>query len=131
MNDNTNPAAQANTQSRRQAIIGFAIALGGLALGTTKARAQSEEDVARTAEAIHQEVVFKASRKRAYEALTDSKQFNQVTQLSAAMKSGMSLAAASTEIGREAGEAFSLFGGYIVGRQIELVPNERIVQAWR
>jgi activator of HSP90 ATPase len=36
-----------------------------------------------------------------------------------------------TEIGREAGGGFSLFGGYVTGRQIELVPNERIVQAWR
>jgi activator of HSP90 ATPase len=27
--------------------------------------------------------------------------------------------------------AFTLFGGYIVGRHIELVPNELIVQAWR
>ena len=27
--------------------------------------------------------------------------------------------------------AFALFGGYIVGRQIELVPTELIVQAWR
>jgi len=26
---------------------------------------------------------------------------------------------------------FILFGGHIIGRQIELVPNERIVQAWR
>ena len=29
------------------------------------------------------------------------------------------------------GGAFSTFGGLIVGRQIELVPNQRIVQAWR
>lgn len=29
------------------------------------------------------------------------------------------------------GAAFSLFGGFIVGRHIELVPGERIVQAWR
>jgi activator of HSP90 ATPase len=29
------------------------------------------------------------------------------------------------------GGAFSLFGGHILGRQIELVPNQRIVQAWR
>jgi activator of HSP90 ATPase len=28
-------------------------------------------------------------------------------------------------------DVFSLFGGYITGRQIELVPNLRIVQAWR
>ncbi len=30
-----------------------------------------------------------------------------------------------------AGGAFSLFGGRISGRFIELVPDERIVQAWR
>ena len=36
-----------------------------------------------------------------------------------------------TEISREVGGAFTLFGGHIVGRQLELEPNERIVQAWR
>src|SRR5207302_1716461 len=80
--------------------------------------------------AIHQEPVFKASRKRVYEALTDAKQFEKVVQLSAAMKSGMAPGAKSAEISREAGGAFSLFGGYVTGRQLELVPNERIVQAW-
>ena len=35
------------------------------------------------------------------------------------------------EISREVGGGFALFGGYITGRHIELVPNERIVQAWR
>ncbi len=35
------------------------------------------------------------------------------------------------EISREAGGPFALFGGYITGRQVELVPDERIVQAWR
>jgi activator of HSP90 ATPase len=40
-------------------------------------------------------------------------------------------ASAATEIAREAGGAFSAFGGYVTGRQIELVSNERIVQAWR
>jgi activator of HSP90 ATPase len=29
------------------------------------------------------------------------------------------------------GGEFSLFGGYITGRQIDLVTNERVVQAWR
>jgi activator of HSP90 ATPase len=29
------------------------------------------------------------------------------------------------------GGAFTLFGGYITGRHVELVPNDRIVQAWR
>jgi activator of HSP90 ATPase len=51
--------------------------------------------------------------------------------LSEAMKGGMPPGAAPTNISREAGGAFALFGGYITGRHIELVPNERIVQAWR
>ncbi len=75
--------------------------------------------------------MFKASRKRVYEALTETKQFDKVIHLSAAMKSGMAPDAKPTEISREAGGAFSLFGGYVTGRHIELVPNERIVQAWR
>lgn len=36
--------------------------------------------------AIHQEVLFKAKRGRVYEALTDTKQFDEVTRFSAAMK---------------------------------------------
>src|SRR4029077_7780286 len=79
----------------------------------------------------HQEPVFKESRKRIYEALTDTKQFNGVIMLSAAMKSGMAPGAKPTEIGREAGGALELFGGYVTGRHLELVPTERIVQAWR
>jgi len=35
--------------------------------------------ISHTCESIHQEVVFKASRKRVYEALTQEKQFSQVT----------------------------------------------------
>jgi activator of HSP90 ATPase len=94
-------------------------------------QAPASEEITHTCEAIHQEVIFKAARKRVYEALTDTKQFDKVTQLSAAMKTGMAPGAKPTEINREAGGAFSTFGGYITGRQIELVPNERIVQAWR
>jgi activator of HSP90 ATPase len=36
-----------------------------------------------------------------------------------------------TKLSPHLGGAFSLFGGYIVGRQLELVPDELIVQAWR
>ena len=74
-------------------------------------------------ESIHQEVVFKAPRKRVYEALTDEKQFSQTTDF--VMKG------ASTKISKEVGGSFSIFGGVITGRHIELVPDERIVQAWR
>jgi uncharacterized protein YndB with AHSA1/START domain len=107
------------------------MACGGIALGAMKAWAGAEEEISHTAEAIHQEPVFKASRKRVYEALTDAKQFDKVIQMSGAVKSGMAKAPNPPEISREAGGAFSLFGGYVTGRHIELVPNERIVQAWR
>src|SRR2546429_7089219 len=45
--------------------------------------------------------IFKASRKRVYEALTDAKQFDKVVQLSTAMKSGMAPGAKPTEIDRK------------------------------
>src|SRR5262249_31603902 len=53
-----------------------------------------------------------------YEALLDSKKFSAFSRRAA-------------EIKREPGGAFSLFAGHIVGRNLELVPNKRIVQAWR
>src|SRR5260370_1115473 len=92
--------------------------------------AGAEEEISRTAESIHQEAVFKASRKRVYEALTDTKQFDKVIQLSGIMQS-MPPGGKATEISREVGGGFALFGGYITGRHIELVPDERIVQARR
>ena len=99
--------------------------------GPTRAWAAPEEDISYTAESIHQEPVFRASRKRVYEALTDAGQFGKIEQLSAAMQSGMAPGKNPTEISRQVGGAFQLFGGHIVGRHIELVPNQRIVQAWR
>ena len=133
MSDGTNLEVRANGPTRRQAIVGVAIAFGGLTLGSTKAWAGVDEEISHTAESIHQEAVFKASRKRVYEALTDTKQFNKVIELSGVMKSGMLSPGADkpTKISSEVGGAFVLFGGYITGRHVELVPNERIVQAWR
>ena len=116
--------------TRRQMIIGAAAAMSGIAVGSVSAWAAGGDGIM-AAEAIHQEEVFKASRKRVYEALTDAKQFDKVVKLSAAMQSMKSLGDKPTEISHEAGGAFSLFGGYITGRQIELVSDERIVQAWR
>jgi activator of HSP90 ATPase len=130
MADGNNPAALANAPTRRQAIVGAAIAIGGLALASTASRADAEGEISHTAESIHQEPVFKASRKRVYDALTDAKQFDKIIQLSGAMQS-MRLADKPAEISREVGGAFALFGGYITGRHVELVPDQRIVQAWR
>jgi activator of HSP90 ATPase len=88
--------------------------------------------VSHTAEAIHQERLFKASPKRVYDALTITGQFDKITRLSGVMQAAvLSKMRKPTHISREPGASFSLFGGYIVGRQIELVPDKLIVQAWR
>lgn len=71
-----------------------------------------------TRTSIHQEIDFKATPQRIYEILLSSKDFT-------------AFSGAPAEIDPKAGGAFSLFGGAIVGRNIELVPNQRIVQAWR
>ena len=130
MNDRRIVERLADEPTRRQLISAVGIALGGLALGSTKAWAETEDGISHTSDAIHQEPVFTASRKRVYDALTDAKQFDKVIQLSGVMQA-MHLPDKPAEISREAGGAFKLFGGYITGRQVELVPNERIVQAWR
>ena len=119
------------TPSRRQAVAGASIALAGLALSSGFAWAGSGQEISRTDESIHQEPVFAANRKRLFDALTDTNQFDKVTKLGAAMNSGTPPGTAPTKISRAVGGAFSLFGGHILGRHIELVPNQRIVQAWR
>jgi activator of HSP90 ATPase len=81
-------------------------------------RTPSSEDDPLKSIVIRQEVDFTASPAKVYEALLDSKQFTAFSGRPA-------------EINREVGGAFSLFGGHIVGRNLELVPNKRIVQAWR
>ncbi|HLO00957.1 MAG TPA: SRPBCC family protein [Pyrinomonadaceae bacterium] len=70
-------------------------------------------------EPIHQEVVFQTSADRIYKALTDGAEFKEMT------------GGAPTEISSDVGGAFSCFGGMITGLNLELVPNQRIVQAWR
>jgi len=49
--------------------------------------------------------------------------------MNASMKA--SLGKAPTIIDAQPGGAFSFFGGYVTGRNVELVPDVRIVQAWR
>jgi activator of HSP90 ATPase len=130
MADRANPAALTDGPTRRRAIVGVVGALGGLALASSRAWAQAEDGISHTEESIHQEPVFTASPKRVYEALTDPKQFTRVVQLSGALQA-MHLADSPAQISKEAGGAFALYGGYITGRHIELVPNVRVVQAWR
>ncbi len=120
----------AKEPTRRQAIAGVLSAFGGFALDSTTAWAGTDDGISHTSDAIHQEPVFTASRKRVYDALTEANQFDKVIQLSGVMQA-MHLPDKPAEISREAGGMFKLFGGYITGRQVEFVPNERIVQAWR
>lgn len=70
------------------------------------------------ARAIHQEETIAAAPARIYEALLDSKTFAEFSGAQAA-------------IDRSAGGTFSLFNAVITGRNIEIAPNARIVQAWR
>ena len=88
-------------------------------IGSASIRVAQDAGITRTAEAIHQEVSFKAAPSRIYEALLDATQFAQVT------------GGQATILDRAEGGSFSLFGARIKGRNIELLPNQRIVQAWR
>jgi uncharacterized protein YndB with AHSA1/START domain len=67
---------------------------------------------------IRQEIDFPISADLLYRTLLDSERFTKFSGRKARIKRGV-------------GGAFSLFGGHIVGRNLELIPNTRIVQAWR
>src|ERR1700693_4792087 len=89
------------------------LSIAGTAFGSS-GRAQSagsagEEGVLHTAEAIHQEVVFLRSRKRIYEALTDANFFAFAKQITKVPGDS------PTEVSKEVGGTFSIFGGHIVG----------------
>jgi activator of HSP90 ATPase len=70
-------------------------------------------------EPIRQEVVLPATPARLYAAYMDSAEHEAFT------RNG------SASISEDAGGAFSCHGGAILGRNVELVPGKRIVQAWR
>jgi activator of HSP90 ATPase len=102
------------------------IAAFGTGLGCAiPVAARAVDEISRTVESIHQEVVINATAQRVYEALTDARQFTRVTRFSSVMN------AAPAQIDRAVGGSFALFGGHIIGRHVELIPFQRIVQAWR
>ena len=67
---------------------------------------------------IQQTVTFKATPHQVYEALMDSAKHAAFTGDAA-------------EISREVGGAYSAYGGYISGQNLELLPDQKIVQSWR
>ena len=102
---------------------------GATQMLTTAARGQSADknpqmqaipssDANKSRTSLHQEIDYKSSPQRIYEAILSSRDFTAFSGYPA-------------EIDPKVGGAFSMFGGLVVGRNVELVPNERIVQAWR
>jgi activator of HSP90 ATPase len=75
---------------------------------------------------IHHEIDFKVAPQTLYRVLLSSTAFSACTKKSFSMFSDHSASIDST-----LGGAFSVFDGHIVGRIVELVPNRRIVEAWR
>lgn len=67
---------------------------------------------------LRQTVRFKAPPKQVFEALIDGRKHAAFT-------------GAPASISRNAGAAFTCYGGYISGFNLEVVPGKRIVQAWR
>ena len=113
--------------------LAFGTLTAGLALSSVEAAAKSRGEISRTNAAIHQEIIFQASAAHLYQTLTVAEQFDHVVRLSGAMNSSMKakLGTAPTAIDAQPGGAFAFFGGYITGRNLELVSDTRIVQAWR
>ena len=93
--------------------------------------ASGASGVSHAAAAIRQEVLLDAGRHRVYQALTTAERFDKVVRLSAAAAFATMPDAPPTQIAPIEGGAFALFGGYVTGQQVELVPDERIVQVWR
>jgi len=67
---------------------------------------------------IHQSITFKASPHEVYETLIDSKKHSEFTD-------------SEVSISRQTGGNFSVYGGEIEGVNLELVPDQKIVQSWR
>jgi activator of HSP90 ATPase len=123
MMESGNQPGTANTQTRRQLISSAAIGLASLAVSPGHAQEPAMKEIPassthQTQTTLHYQAEFKASPQRIYEALLDSKQFAAFSGVPA-------------QIDPKAGGEFSLFGALIVGRNVELIPNQRIVQAWR
>jgi activator of HSP90 ATPase len=126
MNGRTNPAALPHTPTRRQvgaciAMVCCSLASHGSAFAQAAQQTMEEKPANpanRMRTSLHDEIDLKSDPQHIYDVLLDAKQFKAFT-------------GAPAEIDPKPGGALSMFGGQIVGRNVELVPNQRIVQAWR
>jgi activator of HSP90 ATPase len=129
-----NSAMQPTLFSRRA--LGFTLAALPIALvsaaetpAASKASAAAD-GLSHDAEAIRQEITLDASPQRVYQALTSTQEFDRITRLSDGAALLNAAGAKPTSISSEVGGAFILFGGYVTGRHVEMLPGERLVQAW-
>jgi uncharacterized protein YndB with AHSA1/START domain len=67
---------------------------------------------------VHQQALVAAPPQQVFKLLTDGAMFTAATGQPA-------------DITDREGDPFSVFSGRVEGRQIELVPGQRVVQAWR
>lgn len=67
---------------------------------------------------IRQSATFRANPHQVYEALMDSRKHSEFT-------------GGKASISRRVGGKFTAYDGYIEGVNLELVPDEKIVQSWR
>ena len=111
------------TSTRRNLIAGLVAGAGALATSrmlsqqaTMQQKPSSAANATKTT--LHYEIEFKVPSQRVYAALLDSKQFAAFTGMPA-------------EIDAKPGGTFKMFNAMIEGRNVELIENQRIVQAWR
>lgn len=86
--------------------------------GLLRANEKFAQDANRTLTSLHQHMEVAAPPAKILKALLEEQQFATLTGYAAAID--------ATE-----GGAFSLFDGLVKGRNIEIVPGTRLVQAWR
>jgi len=67
---------------------------------------------------IQQRVEFPASPQRLFDIYTDSKKHSAAT-------------GAKATVSKKAGDKFTAFDGMLSGRNLLVIPNQMIVQAWR
>ena len=66
---------------------------------------------------IRQTVLFKVSSHEVFEALMDSKKHSKFS-------------GAKASISRKIGGKFSVYNGYAAGKNLEIIPDKKIIQSW-
>jgi activator of HSP90 ATPase len=67
---------------------------------------------------IEKEIIIKSSPHEIYEVFMDSRKHSKLTESKA-------------KISREIGGSFSIYEGDIIGENLELIQDQKIVQTWR